>query len=123
MKSRVCHVAIHAGDPSRAQRFYQDVFGWKFEPFGPPGFLKTDDDGAGSGVIAAIQSRHELVPGKPIYGLECSIEVDDVDAVAKQVKASGGTIVMEKATIPTVGSLIKFLDTEGNLVVAIQFVR
>src|SRR6476469_2287907 len=47
-------------------------------------------------------------------GFECTFPVDDVDAVKARVVASGGTITMDNAPIPTVGVLIRFLDTEGN---------
>ncbi len=36
---------------------------------------------------------------------------------------NGGKIVMRPMEIPTVGVLIKFLDTEGNLACAIQYFK
>jgi len=52
--------------------------------------------------------------------LECTSSVADVDAVALSVVAHGGTIVIPKAPIPTVGELIYFTDTEGNRVGAMR---
>jgi uncharacterized protein len=52
---------------------------------------------------------------------ECTISVADVDATAAAVVARGGTVVMPKATIPTVGALIYFTDTEGNRVGAMRY--
>jgi hypothetical protein len=37
------------------------------------------------------------------------------DAIAKAVVANGGQVIMQKVTIPTVGRLIFFQDTEGNV--------
>ncbi len=34
----VAHFAINANDVDRAKRFYERVFGWKFNAWGPPGF-------------------------------------------------------------------------------------
>ncbi len=121
----VRHFEINADDLPRARRFYEKVFGWKFEPWGPPGFFiinageKTKD---GAGVLGSLQQRRELVPGKRMTGFECTISVDtDVDKVAAAVKANGGKIVMQKATIPGVGDLIFFEDPEGNLAGAMRY--
>jgi predicted enzyme related to lactoylglutathione lyase len=117
------HLAIHADDISRARRFYERVFHWSFRPWGPPDFLKIvpGEDGHHDGVRGALQKRHQLVPGKDIFGFECSISVPDVAQTLAAVEANGGTIVMPLCEIPTVGRLFKFLDTEGNLVCSIQY--
>jgi hypothetical protein len=56
-------------------------------------------------------------------GFECTVAVEDVDAVAAAVVANGGRIVMERATIPGVGDLIFFEDPSGIVAGAIQFAR
>jgi hypothetical protein len=38
MSAKLRHVAINADDVQRARRFYEAVFGWRFEPWGPPNF-------------------------------------------------------------------------------------
>lgn len=99
------------------------MFGWAFEPWGPPGFFMIATGDAGSGPLGSLQGRRELVPGRRTTGFECTIAVDqDVDAVADAVKANGGRILMEKATIPGVGDLIWFEDTEGNAAGARRYV-
>ena len=69
MPNNVKHFAIHADDIQRARTFYEKTFGWKFKPWGPPGFYLiqtgTDDD---PGVHGALQGRREIVPGKPMFG-------------------------------------------------------
>jgi len=116
------HFAINADDLARARRFYEGVFGWKFEPWGPPNFLliKTGTDKE-PGIQGALQGRRELVPGKRMIGYECSIGVDDVDQVAAAVRANGGRVLMERVTIVGVGHLIFFEDTEGNVAGAMQY--
>jgi len=71
--------------------------------------------------LGAIQSRKFNSAPQPVIGFECSITVDDVNAAARAVEANGGKIVMPKTAIPGVGWVVKFLDTEGNLVCAVQF--
>jgi len=75
-----------------------------------------------AGVLLPLQGRRELAPGRRMTGFECTIAVEgDVEAVAAAVVASGGRILMEKATIPGVGDLIFFEDTEGNIAGAMRY--
>ncbi len=117
----LAHFAIHADDLPRAKRFYARVFGWRFEAWGPPDFymIKTEE-GCDPGVFGSLQKRHHP-RGDAITGFECTIAVVDVDRVAAVVTEAGGTITMKRMTIATVGHLIKFRDTEGNVVGAMQY--
>jgi predicted enzyme related to lactoylglutathione lyase len=117
MSHNLAFFAIHAEDLPKAQRFYERVFGWKFTPWGPPGFLLIETgDKRDPGVPGALQKRHELVPGQRLTGYECTIDTNDIDATAAAVEKHGGTIIMPKCEIPTVGHLIKIRDTDGNVV-------
>jgi predicted enzyme related to lactoylglutathione lyase len=117
MPDSLRHIAINCDDVERGKRFYEAVFGWKFQPWGPPGFFNTSDPG----VMAAVQGRRELVPGVRMTGMECSFGVEDIDATQAAVERMGGKIVMPKVTIPTVGTLIFFEDPEGNFAGAMQY--
>jgi uncharacterized protein len=115
------HFAINADDVPTSMAFYEKVFGWQFNAYGPPGdfYQITTPDGP----RGAIQKRRELVPGQPTIGFECTIEVADVDATARTVTEAGGRILMEKATIPGVGDLIFFADPAGNVLGAIRYAQ
>ena len=114
--------AIHVDDVDRAHRFYEAVFGWRFEQWGPPGFyLIHTGDAASPGIQGIMHARHEPRTGGGLNGFEPTFSVDDVDAVAAAVVANGGTIVYPKAAIPTVGTLIRFLYPEGNDVGAMAY--
>ena len=119
----LAHFAVNADDVEAARRFYEAVFGWAFQPFGPPGFfqIQTGGDDSGPGVLGALQQRRELVPGVRTVGYECTFAVDDVDAVAKAVVDNGGCILMEKTTLTGVGDLIWFLDPDGNAAGAMRY--
>ena len=120
--ANIAHFAINADDVDRAQRFYERVFGWRFEPWGPPGFLLAHTGTQREpGIRGALQKRRELIPGQRTITYECTIGVADVDAVAAAVVANGGTIIMPKSLIPTVGHLIFFRDPEGNVAGAMQY--
>jgi predicted enzyme related to lactoylglutathione lyase len=122
MPNSVKHFAVHADDVDRARKFYESVMGWRFTPWGPPNFylIKTGTD-EDPGVQGALQGRREIVAGKPMHGFECTIGVDSIDDTIAAVEANGGKIVMPKFHIPTVGTLVFFEDTEGNVVGAMQY--
>jgi predicted enzyme related to lactoylglutathione lyase len=118
----VAHFAINADDVSRARKFYERVFGWKFTAWGPPGFYQIEmGAGAPAALIGALQQRRELVKGTPTIGYECTISVPSIDDTARAVLANGGTTVMDKSIIVGVGALMFFQDPEGNAFGAIQF--
>jgi predicted enzyme related to lactoylglutathione lyase len=121
MANNVSFFAIHVDDLDRAQRFYEQVFGWSLEPWGPPGFLmiRTGDGGIGG----AMHKRHEPLTGSGMRGFECTIGVADIDATIRAIEGNGGRIGMAKFTIPTVGSGCYFYDTEGNWAGAMQYDR
>jgi uncharacterized protein len=118
MTPPITHFAINADDVATSLRFYGALFGWEFEPYGPPGFFRMEHE---SGPIVAVQQRRDL-GGVRMTGFECTVAVDDVDAVAAAVLANGGRIVMERTTIPGVGDLIFFEDPSGNVAGAMQYV-
>jgi predicted enzyme related to lactoylglutathione lyase len=116
------HFAINANDINRARRFYEKVFGWKFEAWGPPDFYLIHSGTAREpGIRGALQLRRELVPGKPMIGYECSFSIADADRTAAAVRASGGRIIMEKTILTGVGDLIFFEDPEGNVAGAMRY--
>lgn len=122
MPNDIAHFAIHADDCERAKAFYSAVFGWTFEPWGPPGFWRvfTSPDAQ---VHGALHERREPVSGTGMVGFECTVGVEDVRAIAAAIEKHGGTITMPPMRLETVGELVMFTDTEGNTVGAMQYDR
>ncbi len=118
----VAHFAINADDLDRARKFYAQAFGWRFEAWGPPGFFMID---AGSGAdqrpLGSLQGRRELIEGQRMTGFECTIAVPDIAAAEARIRAAGGSIILPRTVIPTVGELFFFRDTEGNVAGAMQY--
>lgn len=123
MPNNISRFAIHCDDVDRARLFYEKVFGWRFEPWGPPGFyLIQTGDTANPGVGGLMHKRREpLKEGTGLTGFECTIGVDDIDTTIQAIEANGGKIGMAKFQIPTVGSGVYFYDPEGNWVGAMQY--
>lgn len=121
MPAPLTHFAINSDDVERDKAFYERVFGWTFSAFGPPGFYRIATGDGPHAVGGAIQARRELVEGTRTIGYECSMAVDDVDAVVETVRGAGGTVLMERTTITGVGHLVAFADPSGNVVLAIDY--
>lgn len=120
----VAHFAINADDVTRARRFYEKVFGWTFQAWGPPDFYQIRTGTvAEPGVMGALQKRRELLPGRATVGFECTIAVPSIDQTARTVLAHGGTTLMQKSVIVGVGTLMFFQDTEGNVFGAMEYDR
>jgi predicted enzyme related to lactoylglutathione lyase len=97
MPNNVKHFSINADDVPRARKFYEQALRWNFTPWGPPNFFLcktgTDED---PGLEGSLQGRREIVEGKPIFGFECSLGVDNIDETIAAIEANGGKIVMPK---------------------------
>ena len=74
MPNNVSYFAINADDVTRARTFYATVFGWQFEPWGPPNFYLIQTAGEGETAIrGGLQERHERVAGQKTIGFECTM--------------------------------------------------
>jgi len=118
----ISHFDITADDVERARRFYERVFGWRFEAFGPPDFymIRTGSD-ADPGIHGSLSKRSEPAAGGGRIGFECTISVDDLKAIRAAIVANGGRIELEEHEIVGVGTLIRFEDTEGNSACAMHY--
>ncbi len=108
---RVVHFEICADDMDRAQKFYETVFGWKFQKWDGPSpyrLVTTGPEGA-PGINGGMMPRH---PGQPVVN---TVDVPSVDEYVQKVEAAGGKTAMPKMTIPGVGYVAYCTDTEGNL--------
>ena len=116
MPNNIGRFAINADDVPRARNFYQKVFGWTFEPWGPPNFYLIE---TGTEQVRAVggllQERRELVPNGRLIGFECTIGVEDMDETIHAIEKNGGKMVTEKFLIPNVVTVAYFQDSEGNV--------
>jgi hypothetical protein len=117
----VAHFAVNADDVAAAQRFYREVFGWRFTAWGAPDFFRISTaDGELPGPIGALQKRRDLVPGgRP--GVELTVAVDDVDQVCVASIAAGGRVLMAKTVVPGVGELAFVQDPSGIAIGAMRY--
>jgi hypothetical protein len=119
MAAKVRHLAINATDVQRVKAFYETVFGWRLEPWGPPDYYQ--DQKSGGSVIIALHGRRELAPGARMLGFEATMAVDDINATIAAVDAAGGRVVMPQVYIEGVGKLVYLQDPDGNIFGAMQY--
>ena len=109
--ARIVHFDLSGDNPEKLIPFYQRIFKWKFEKWeGPMEYwMVTTGPDSEPGINGGLSKRQRdnLVVN--------TMGVEDIDAVIKQIKESGGKIVTEKAAIPGVGWFAQFKDPEKNL--------
>jgi uncharacterized protein len=102
---RIDYIEFPATDVAATRRFYEAVFGWKFEDYGPDytsfadgriagGFFKADSVGQGPSALVVI------------YGA-------DLAALEARVTEAGGRIVKAVFSFPG-GRRFHFEDPGGN---------
>lgn len=122
MPNHIRHFAVTADQVDRARAFYEAVFGWHFEAWGPPNFylIRTGTDGD-RGLQGALQERQQPLTGTGTRCFECTIGVDDLETVLAAIPREGGAVVSMPFTIEGVGRLAFFEDTESNRVGVMQY--
>jgi len=107
---RVVHFEIYADNPSRAAKFYSNVFGWKINKWeGPMEYWIVDTGTSNPGINGGVTNRKS--PNQTTIN---TVDVEDLDAYIKKVQSAGGKIVVAKGAVPGVGWLAYAGDSEGN---------
>ena len=108
---RVIHFEIGVDDPDRAKKFYENVFGWKIEKWGPVEYwLITTGNKNEPGINGALRKRMN-----PRESTTNTISVPSIDEFVKKVVKNGGKVSMPKQSIPGIGYHAVCQDTEGNV--------
>lgn len=111
MSNRVVHFEIPCDNPEKTIEFFKTVFNWNFQQFGTEQYwIAMTGDEKSPGINGGLMKR--MNPGQPIVN---SIDVSDIDEAMRKIEAAGGTIVVPKQVIPTVGWLAYFKDPDGNI--------
>jgi len=118
--NKVAHFEIPYDDQQRAQKFYQDVFGWQINQFADmdyylattcksdPKTMKPTEPGAINGGLLPKDPTGE----HPII----VIDVPSMDEHIKKIESAGGKVVMPTMKIGDFGLYARVADTEGNVI-------
>jgi len=123
MANSVAHFEIFASNVERARKFYERVFGWRFEVAGPPDFylISTGDKkdrGLTQGLIA---KRSGPAAEGSINAFRCTVSVRSITDTVAAIEAAGGKMRSPVTAIPDVGRVAEFADTEGNIACVAQY--
>ncbi|MEZ4825330.1 MAG: VOC family protein [Bacteroidia bacterium] len=108
--ARVNHFEIPVDNIDRASKFFSNVFGWQISQWGDqPYWMAITGENPQEGISGAFIPRTN--PPQPVVN---TIGVENLDRTIADIRAEGGTIVMDRMSVPSVGYMAYFLDTEGN---------
>jgi predicted enzyme related to lactoylglutathione lyase len=127
----VVHFEMGYNDRDRMVKFYESVFGWDTQKFGPEmgnyvvaHTAETSKDGMVQQKGAINGGFYQKTDDPTSHAPSVVVSVDDVKASLKAVVAAGGKNLgtrdqkgqhtMEPQMIPGVGLWISVQDTEGN---------
>ena len=103
MKPAYFDLTVH--DVGKARRFFEDIFGWKFERFPMPYEYYRIQAGRESepgidGGIGAVKDA-PIAGGMPVTQL--TVPVADLDETIAKVLAGGGRVIESRMPIPGIG--------------------
>ncbi|MBI2499381.1 VOC family protein [Candidatus Woesearchaeota archaeon] len=115
---KVVHFEIPVEDTSRAEKFYNSIFGWKIQNIPEMDYTlvftaKTNDKGMNTEVGAingGMMKRKD-----PIKNPVITISVSNIDDSLKKIEKLNGKVVMKKIKVGDMGYAAYFKDSEGNI--------
>ena len=105
MGSPFVHVEFSSRNAVESKRFYEGLFGWKFQHDPKMNYYMLD---TGSPPGGGLFQNEAMPPGVQVY-----VGVKDADATLKQAEALGATVMRWKEEIPGFGWFGIFRDPEG----------
>ena len=116
---RVVHFEVHASDPERTMKFYTELFGWRFQPWGPPGtyWLVTTGDAGQRGIDGGVVPRRDGPPvdGQPVNAFICTVDVENAEESLAKAIALGGSEAHPVMAVPGAGWLCYAKDPDGTI--------
>lgn len=106
---------LMTADVEKAKAFYGTTIGWAFEEMKMPSGSYWIAKVGGTPVAGMMNMTGVVPPGTPPHWFSY-IEVDDVDARAKQVAANGGSVHRAPFDIADVGRIAIVADATGAAV-------
>jgi predicted enzyme related to lactoylglutathione lyase len=115
--ARVVHFEVHAENPERAVRFYERVFGWRFQHVEAIDYWMVST-GEGPGIDGGLLRRRGPAPqaGQPVNAFVCTLGVNDIDASVNAAMTAGAVMAVPRMPIPGIGHVAYVHDTEGNII-------
>ena len=115
MGSPFVHVEFSSRKPEDLKRFYEELFGWKFQHDPKLNYWSFE---TGTQPGGGLFSNEAMPPGIQVY-----VGVDDLDGTLKKAESLGGTVMRWKEEIPGIGWWGAFRDPEGIMMALYKSAR
>ncbi|MCK6456612.1 MAG: VOC family protein [Phycisphaerae bacterium] len=104
----IVHFEIGCRNSAKTVAFYRDLFGWKFEAYGPANMIDT---GGGTGISGHISSLgHE-----PHNYVVTYAQVENLEASIQKANQLGGKTMVPPTEVPGMGHFAWITDPEGTI--------
>jgi len=113
-KHHITHIEIPVKDAKAAAKFYQAVFEWNITEFEEMNYTTFAAEGGTGGGFNPVSEEN------PVGNVLVYINTPDLKASLEQIRANGGTVLMESYEIPAVGTMATFKDPTGNLLALLE---
>lgn len=125
MANSVVHFEIFSADVERTRRFYEQVFGWRFEAGNYPDFYHiragmNGDTGLRIGLLAK-RHRQKADSEASTNAFRCTISVKSLKDTLAAVIGAGGTQRSAVTEIPHVGKVAEIGDDDGNVCCVMEY--
>lgn len=107
--ARVIHFEVVGKDGPALQKFFSDLFGWKFNTDNPGGYGMTSADQ--TGIVVGVSNAPDGGPGW-VTGY---VTVPDIDATLARATQLGGKVIMPKMSPGGGATLAMVADPEGHV--------
>lgn len=107
--SLISHIEIPVTDLEKSTKFFNNIFGWDFKPFGN-GYLLCNNH---KGIMAGIRKVEKVSTGDTTV---FHVNVDNIENILEKVNSNGGSTKRGKTVIPAIGWYALLTDPDGNTI-------
>jgi len=103
----ISKITLRSTDFARTERFYQELFGWKFHQYSPTymGFEPP------SGIDGGFQRRESFIQGDSYL---LYIQVDEFESYLRRIPELGGHSTGEIEAVSESSAYVRVYDPDGN---------
>lgn len=118
----IVHFQIPTDDIERSKKFYNELFGWKFDKFPSSSgsdnmpeemeywMISTTDYKGNQGLVGGMMKRQSSQQ----QGIANYFDVKSVQEYSAKVEQLGGKVTTQKTAVPGMGYFAVCTDTENN---------
>jgi len=117
----IVHFQIPTDDIERSKKFYNELFGWKFDKFPSSSSSEPMSEGMEYWMISTTDYKGNQALGggmmrrqSPQQGIANYFDVKSVQEYSAKVEQLGGKVITQKTPVPGMGYFAICTDTENN---------